>query len=74
MNSIKNYLKPYGHGKFAGTSVKCKWDHKLDKTSWCHVSRRRLIDFTHDVACHKAEDYGYARGQPCIYIMVIRIT
>jgi len=71
--SIRDYLKPYSHGKFAGSSVKCKWDHKLDISKWCHVSRRRLIDFTHDVGCTKAEEYGYARGQPCIYIMPTKL-
>ena len=72
-DSIKNFLSPYGHGKYAGTSVKCKWNHVLDKTNWCHVSRRRLIDWTHDVHCSKSENYGYTMGQPCIYLRPTKV-
>ena len=69
-DSIKDFLRVYGHGKYAGTSQKCKYDQVLDKQSWCHVSRRKLIDWTHDVPCSKAESYGYAMAQPCVYLAV----
>ena len=40
------------------------------KDNWCHVSRRRLVDFTHDVHCSKNDDWGYALAEPCILLKV----
>ena len=67
---MRNYLKPYGHGKSPGTSLKCRWEDRIDKQNWCHVSRRKLIDWTHDVHCSRSENFGFALAQPCIIIKV----
>ena len=71
--SIRDYLKPYGHGKYPGTSLKCRWEDRIDKQNWCHVSRRKLIDWTHDVHCSRSENFGFALAQPCIILKPTKI-
>ena len=71
--SIRDYLKPYGHGKFPGTSLKCRWEDRIDKQNWCHVSRRKLIDWSHDVQCSRSENFGFALAQPCIILKPTKI-
>ena len=70
-DSLKNFLGLYGHGKYPGGSNKCKWHTDTanrDKTNWCHVSRRKLIDWSAEVKCSKGESYGFPMSQPCIYL------
>ena len=69
-SSINNFLGAYGHGKYPGGLKKCKWNESISNENWCHVSRRRLIDLTHNVPCSKNENWGYALAQPCILIKV----
>ena len=74
--SINNFLSSYGHGKYPGSSLKCNRlnlpinESVYSKDNWCHVSRRRLVDFTHDVHCSKNDDWGYALAEPCILLKV----
>lgn len=68
--SVKDFLRPYGHGKFLGGSTRCKWHHYIGKETRCHVGKRRWIDWSTDVPCTKAEHYGYYHGQPCILLKV----
>ncbi len=69
---MRDFIRQYSHGKYPGASRKCKWHSNSTLDAWCHVSKRRLIDWTHDVYCSKAEDYGYPMGQPCILLKVIQ--
>ena len=74
--SINNFLSSYSHGKYPGSSLKCNRlnlpinESVYSKDNWCHVSRRRLVDFTHGVHCSKNDDWGYALAEPCILLKV----
>jgi hypothetical protein len=50
---MRNFLRAYSHGKKQGSSVKCKWNTHINEHQRCHVSKRRLIDWSTPHACTK---------------------
>ena len=69
------YVKPYlKFGSFAGASEKCDWTTQLTETTRCFVSNRKFIDWSTDYPCTKAENFGYARGMPCVLLKVTTMS
>ena len=58
----------YSHGKRPGGMVKCSWNYVQDRHRRCHVSRRKLVDWSFHAPCTKPEKYGYYHGRPCVLL------
>jgi len=72
--SLSGWYGTYSHGKNPGGMVTCSWSYVQNKHDRCHVSRRKLIDWSYHSRCTKADNYGYYHGRPCVLLKVNKVV